>query len=317
MRLRPYFGKNDYKYIAKWVNDERIHRLWCGDLLTYPISEESLAGLLEKNAGEWGGHGFIVTEDDGTPIGFFCYSVNASANSGFMSFVVLDPGLRGKGWGTRMMKLALKYAFDITGVDSVGINVFDVNQGARRCYEKAGFVLQGVTEAAYRHGDEEWGRCRMAAARESRVPEYLYHGSQYRFDVVIPHAASGECERESLKAIYAAETVDAVIPFALPIRWYPDSPEGRREFTCRDGVIRLRYGSLNPDGVGYVYKLKSEGFEKIDGWQWISRQEAVPEEIMEIRVRDYLNRVSFSEEAKEINDLLYGDLKDHKDAPER
>lgn len=313
--------------------------MWCGNLIPYPVSEEALEGLLEKDAREWDGHGFMATEDDGTPIGFFCYSVNTSDNTGFLKFVVLDPNLRGRGYGTRMMKLALKYAFDVTGVDLVGINVFHVNQGARRCYEKAGFTLQAVTEAAYRHGDEEWNRCHMTAARKScgwregirskaaqcsaddqrpreesetdqgRRPIYLYHGSQYRFDIVAPQAASGGCERESQKAIYAAETMDAVIPFALPIRWYPDGPEGKRDFTCQDGVTQLRYGSLDPNGVGYVYKLKSEGFEKIDEWQWISRQETVPEEVVEIKVRDYLDRVVFSEEAREINDLLY------KDAP--
>lgn len=305
MRLRPYFEKFDYDYIEKWVNDERTHRLWCGEAVPYPLSRESLAGLLEKDAREWCGYGFMATEDDGTPGGFFCYSVNAADNSGFLKFVVLDPGLRGRGWGTRMMKLALKYAFEITGVLRVRINVFDVNQGARRCYEKAGFVLEETEEGACRYGGEEWGRCRMAAERDKGIPEYLYHGSQYRFDVVVPRTASGECERESQRAIYAAETMDAVIPFALPIRWYPDGPEGRRDFACEDGVIMLQYGSLDPDGVGYVYKLKSQGFEKIDGWQWISRQEAVPEEVFEIKARDYLDRVRFSKEARRINDLLY------------
>ncbi len=322
VRLRPYFGRCDYEHISKWIKDERTHRLWCGDLLPYPVSQESMEGLLERDAREWDGHGFIATEDDGTPIGFFCYSVNAADNSGFLKFVVLDPDLRGKGNGTRMIGLALKYAFAVTGVDSVGINVFDVNQGARRCYEKAGFVLRGVTEAAYRYGDEEWGRCHMAVQKAQAAdlngrPEYLYHGSQYRFDVVVPHAASGECERESQRAIYAAETLEEVIPFALPIRWYPDSPEGRREFTCSDGVTQLQYGSLDPDGVGYVYKLRSDGFEKIDGWQWISRQETVPEEVIEIRVRDYLDRVTFSEEARKISELLYGDGKGRSDVLER
>ena len=334
MRLRPYFGRLDYKYIAEWVNDERTHGLWCGNLMPYPMSEESLEALLEKDAREWDGHGFMATENDGTPIGFLCYSVNTADNGGFLKFVLLNPSLRGRGYGTRMMKLALKYAFDITGVDFVGINVFHVNQGARRCYEKAGFVLQTVTEAVYRHGDEVWNRCHMVAGRESRGrqegcrtgetlcpaqrpavepegdqahrPAYLYHGSQYRFDVVIPHEASGECESESRRAIYAAETVDAVIPFALPIRWYPDTPDGKRSFNCQNGVVQLQYGSLDPHGVGYIYKLKSQGFEKIDGWQWISAQEAVPEEIMEIRVSDYLDRVVFSEEARAINDFLYG-----------
>lgn len=305
MRLRPYYGKQDYERLAEWVDNGRVHALWCAGLIGYPVSREALEGFLEKDAAEWGGYAYIATEDDGTPVGFFCYSVNTGDNSGFLKFVVLDPGRRGKGYGTRMMKLALKYAFEITGVDSVRINVFSSNEGARRCYEKAGFALAGVTEAVYRYGDETWDRCHMRAVKEGHKPPYLYHGSQYRFDKVVPHAASGECDRESRTAIYAAETVDEVIPFALPIRWYPDSPEGRRSFSCSGGLTKLDYGSLDPEGIGYVYKLKSDSFEKIDGWQWISEQEVVPEEVMEIRVKDYWDRVMFSEEAKKINESLY------------
>ena len=137
-------------------------------------------------------------------------------------------------------------------------------------------------------------------------PEYLYHGSQYRFDIVEPRQASGACERESLKAIYAAETMDEIIPFALPIRWYPDSPEGKRDFTCLGGRTKMIYGSLNPDGVGYVYKVKADTFEKIDSWQWVSKEACVPVEIIEIKVKDYLHTVEFSEEAQEINRRLYG-----------
>lgn len=103
-------------------------------------------------------------------------------------------------------------------------------------------------------------------------PKYLYHGSPYRFDVIEPQQASG-----------------------------------RRDFTCQDGKTNLIYGSLNPRGVGYVYKIKSDTFEKIDGWQWISKERCIPVEIKEIRVEDYIHTVEFSEEAKEINRLLFGE----------
>ena len=58
-------------------------------------------------------------------------------------------------------------------------------------------------------------------------PKYVYHGSQYLYDIVRPQQARGTNAQESQKAIYAAETVDEVIPFALPIRWYPDDPTGK------------------------------------------------------------------------------------------
>lgn len=167
------------------------------------------------------------------------------------------------------------------------------------------WIFDGVEGALNAFSDPAFQPLLTTAAKEHRKPPYLYHGSQYRFDKVIPHAASGECDRESRTAIYAAETVDEVIPFALPIRWYPDSPEGKRSFSCSGGLTKLDYGSLDPEGIGYVYKLKSDSFEKIDGWQWISEQEVVPEEVMEIRAKDYWDRVIFSEEAKKINESLY------------
>ena len=137
-------------------------------------------------------------------------------------------------------------------------------------------------------------------------PQYLYHGSQYKLDVLEPQPAQGACDQESMLAIYAAQTVEEVVPFALPIRWYPDSPDGKRSFECDSGRTRLIYGSLNPDGVGYVYKLKSDNFRKIDQWQWISETACAPVEVIEIKVRDYLHTVEFSKEAEEINKVLYG-----------
>ena len=165
MRLRPYLNELDYKYLEEWVNDERVHALWCANLIPYPLSKESVNAVLEKDAGKWGGYAYIVQEDDGTPAGFFCYSVNQVDNSGFLRFVVLNPRLRGKGYGTQMIKLALKYAYDITGVSSVRINVFDVNTPARKCYEKAGFTLNTVQEAVFTYQDEVWGRCCMTAVK--------------------------------------------------------------------------------------------------------------------------------------------------------
>ena len=137
-------------------------------------------------------------------------------------------------------------------------------------------------------------------------PKYVYHGSQYLFEVIRPQQACGANAQESQKAIYAAETIEEAIPFALPIRWYPDDPTGKRDFFCKNGKTFLEYGSLDPNGVGYVYKLQADTFEKLDDWQWISRLDVIPDDIICIRVRDYIDTVTFSETAKEIQNILFG-----------
>lgn len=137
-------------------------------------------------------------------------------------------------------------------------------------------------------------------------PKYLYHGSQYRFDIVEPRQAHGICKAEAQLGIYAAATMEEVIPFALPFRWYPDSPEGRLSFDS-DGIKSfLKYGSIDPDGKGYIYVLPSESFELVDDWEWVSRTAVTPIEVRKIRVKDYLHTITFSEEAKRIQKELYG-----------
>lgn len=142
-------------------------------------------------------------------------------------------------------------------------------------------------------------------------PQFIYHGSPYLFDVLEPQQARGENPQESQKAIYAGTKFEYVIPFALPIRRYPDDPSGKRAFSCEiclcppQSKTFLNYGSLNPNGIGYIYKVKSDRFIKIDNWQWVSSVAVVPEEIFTIKVSDYINTVVFSDDAKEIQEKLY------------
>ena len=138
-------------------------------------------------------------------------------------------------------------------------------------------------------------------------PKFLYHGSPHHFEILVPQQAKGANEKESKFAIYACEHFHQVIPFALPIRWYPDKPSGKRDYSCdwNTGRTVIKYGSIDPDGFGYVYKFSSDGFEKIDDFQWTSCNEVVPIKVTRIAVNDYWHTIKFSNEALEINKLLY------------
>lgn len=161
MRIRPYIESRDYESIEKWVDSEKIHALWCANLIPYPITKESLHAFLEKTAIEWADSAYVATETNGKIIGFFCYSVNVDDNTGFLKFVIVDNSLRGKGYGKEMLNLALQYAFTITGVKSVQLNVFDENAPAKHCYEKAGFIEESITHNVFQYKNELWSRCHM------------------------------------------------------------------------------------------------------------------------------------------------------------
>ena len=164
--------------------------------------------------------------------------------------------------------------------------------------------VKGIFDEIKKWGDE------ISYPIAKAKPKFLYHGSQYLFDVVKPQQACGACAEESRLGIYAATTKEEVIPFALPFRFYPDSPKGKLSRDTRGIHSLLHYGSIDPDGRGYIYVLPSDTFEAIDAWQWLSTAEVKPVEVIEIRVKDYLHTIQFSEEAKEIQRKLYGDAWD-------
>lgn len=170
MRLRPY-RKADFTYIEKWIKNERTHALWCANILPYPTTAQEFHNKLEQDEKAWGGCGYTFTDDRGKPVGFLTYSINERENSGFVTFAIVDNEYRGKGIGTQMMKLLLQYAYMITNVSSVKLNVFDCNERAKKCYEKNGFETVSVTPEAFLFGDEKWGRCFMVAKREQNKAE--------------------------------------------------------------------------------------------------------------------------------------------------
>lgn len=166
MRIRPYIENKDYEHLVQWVDDERIHALWCANRIPYPITRDNFRALLEKNAMEWTDSAYVATDDSGRALGFFCYSVNTEENTGFLKFIITDKRERGKGYGKKMLRLALKYAFEITNVELVQLNVFAGNERARHCYEQVGFVERSVAVDAFSYKDELWSRCNMVVSRE-------------------------------------------------------------------------------------------------------------------------------------------------------
>lgn len=165
MRLRPY-QKKDFTYLQKWIGDARTHALWCANRISFPLTEGTFQEMLETGEHDWGSCGYTFTEDSGQPVGFLLYNVNEQENYGFASYIVVDNSLRGKGYGTQMLKCLLKYAFWVTNVTEVSLNVFDVNECAKRCYEKAGFSEEAFTAEAFIFEGESWGRFMMKARRE-------------------------------------------------------------------------------------------------------------------------------------------------------
>lgn len=129
-------------------------------------------------------------------------------------------------------------------------------------------------------------------------PKFLFHGSRYKLEILKPQQAKGSpSERGDEFGIYAYEDPNMVIPFAMTILPHEN---GYMSFSVDDetGEVTISAGIIDEDAVGYIYKISSEKFEKIDKKQWLSKEEHIPLEITVINSKDYMHRVTFSGSAK-------------------
>lgn len=161
MRIRPYIECKDFNEIRTWISDERMHAMWCANLIQYPITNENFHKVLGELAQRFGDSPYVATTEDGKLIGFFCYSINLETNEGMFKFITTNPVFRGKGYGKKMLQLATKYAFEITNVETVHLNVFPENIQAKKCYESVGFTERKMDKDAFTYKDEMWSRSNM------------------------------------------------------------------------------------------------------------------------------------------------------------
>lgn len=68
MRIRPYIPNKDYKYVSKWIDNERTHAFWCANRFPYPITQQSFHDFLEKNAIDWTDSAYVATENSGQAV---------------------------------------------------------------------------------------------------------------------------------------------------------------------------------------------------------------------------------------------------------
>jgi len=83
---------------------------------------------------------------------------NLALRSWYVNAVACYPQHRGKGYGTRLLELAEQIAAD-TGLDRMSLIVDSGNRGARRLYERLGYI-ETARRACLRDGwqsdVEEW-----------------------------------------------------------------------------------------------------------------------------------------------------------------
>lgn len=76
-------------------------------------------------------------------IGYCHIDHRAKQGAAWLSINIGESMMRGKGYGTDVVKVLLKYCFEELAVASVHLDVLETNEGGIKCYEKCGFQITG------------------------------------------------------------------------------------------------------------------------------------------------------------------------------
>ena len=151
--LRPY-KSCDAKTIVTWCKDEVLFRKWTSDRYdTFPITEDDMnKKYIDCNGDCPEPDNFypMTAFDESGIVGHLIMRFTDEEKKTLrFGFVIVDDSKRGKGYGKEMIRLSLKYAFDILKADKVTIGVFENNPSAYNCYKAAVFKDVPLDEPEY------------------------------------------------------------------------------------------------------------------------------------------------------------------------
>ena len=127
-------NKND---IVKWTNEKGKDFLeqWAGKSLDFPLTESQIDDLKDIYS--------IFCENEFVGI---IQKIRKEIDNIHIGRFLINPELTGRGLGKRALIEFINLIFQNEDVNSITLNVFDYNVGAKKLYEKVGFKVVNVTE---------------------------------------------------------------------------------------------------------------------------------------------------------------------------
>ena len=150
-RIRLVPTKREYiKSYLKWINDPEITQY---TIMFRPMTkemEENWYDNLPKRQNDFLFAIVILKENEEEILIGNCgiHEVNWKDRVGVCGIMIGEKSYWGKGYGTEAMELLLNYGFKVLNLNRIELLVHDFNERAIKCYEKLGFIREGLTRQA-------------------------------------------------------------------------------------------------------------------------------------------------------------------------
>ncbi|WP_062514335.1 GNAT family N-acetyltransferase [Halobacillus sp. KGW1] len=176
------FRKEDFTQLIQWVKSPEFLMQWAGPTFDYPLDREQLE-VYRRGSNKKGSEVLIfkaVDMENERVIGHISLGRidhhNKSARIG--KVLIGEESSRGKGYAGQMIDRVLAVAFGELELHRVSLGVFDFNKAAISCYEKAGFIKEGLHRDKRKVGEEYWSLWEMSMLesewRSRQSETYIY-----------------------------------------------------------------------------------------------------------------------------------------------
>jgi RimJ/RimL family protein N-acetyltransferase len=160
-----HFERTDFPQLMDWIDSPKFMLQWGGRTFSFPLNEQQLENYIESantNISEMLIYRVLHEETDEV-IGHINLKIDRINNSARIGKVLVGKrSLKGQGIGQLMVEKVLNIAFEELKVHRVSLGVFDFNLSAIACYEKAGFVKEGLLREARKIDNEYWSLWEMS-----------------------------------------------------------------------------------------------------------------------------------------------------------
>lgn len=179
------FKLEDSAVISKWIKTEEELYKWSADRFNkFPLDENDIKDnyLPQIESGRF--IPLTMTDDAGNAVGHFIirYPQNDNDETVRFGFVIVNPELRGKGYGRKMIELGKEYVRENLSAARIDLGVFENNISAKRCYEAAGFQEYSRRKCLLPPG--EWECIDMEINMNRCSEKMIYKASAKQFDTV-------------------------------------------------------------------------------------------------------------------------------------
>lgn len=151
-------SKSDLPVLIKWAEDEKTLIQWCGPVFDFPLTIEQLKNYYSESEKNNPSRYLYKAVIDNNIIAGMCElgRVDIKNETAALCRIFVDKKYRGSGIAEEMISHLLDFGFGKLNLIRIELNVYTFNTAAIKCYEKLGFLREGLKRKDTKCKNEYW-----------------------------------------------------------------------------------------------------------------------------------------------------------------